>query len=236
MLDASLPPVRNRSLTDGVFESLRDAIFTGRMRPGDPVRELHLAKELGVSQATVREALGRLERYGLVVRIPNRETIVARHSQRDIRERIAVRTVLEEMAFNEAATRMTKEDFQTLTRKLQRLEAAAAANEYFATAQADLDFHRVIWRLSGNAALYETLDHLTTPLLAFVSVLRSNGAERLADVLAPHEKVIRALRSKKPAVIQKVAREHTTFGYDEFLNSEAESLEALLGKRPPVSR
>lgn len=236
MREASLLPVRNRSLTDGVFESLRDAIFTGRMRPGDPVRELHLAKELGVSQATVREALGRLERYGLVVRIPNRETIVARHSQRDIRERIAVRTVLEEMAFNEAAARMTKEDFQTLARKLQRLEAAAAANEYFATAQADLDFHRVIWRLSGNLALYETLDHLTTPLLAFVSVLRSNGAERLAAVLSPHEKVIRALRGKKPAVIQKVVREHTTFGYDEFLNSEAESLEALLGKRPPARR
>src|SRR5262245_63856832 len=102
-----LKPVKNRALSDDVFETLRDAIFSGRLKPGDPLRELHLAKELAVSQATVRDALVKLERFGLVVRIPNKETIVTPHTSREIRERIAIRATLEELAFLEAAGRLT---------------------------------------------------------------------------------------------------------------------------------
>ncbi len=228
---AILKPVKSRSLSEEVFATLRDAIFAGKFHPGDPLREVHLAKELSVSQVTVREALVKLERYGLVVRVPNRETIVTRHSKQDIRERIAIRTVLEEMACAEAARRMTADDFKTLERKLERLMEAAGGDKYFESVQADLEFHRVVWRLAGNANLYEMLDHLTTPLMAFVSVMRSAKAEKLMDVLSPHDKLIAALRSKKSSVIREVVREHTTHSYREFLNSENESLEAMLTRR-----
>src|SRR5215510_10876705 len=98
-MNTVLKPVRNRALSDDVFETMRDAIFSGRLKPGDPLREMHLAKELSVSQATVRDALVKLERFGLVVRVPNKETVVTRHTKREIRERIAVRATLEEKAF-----------------------------------------------------------------------------------------------------------------------------------------
>jgi len=227
----SLKPVKNRALSDDVFETLRDAIFSGRLKPGDPLRELHVAKELSVSQATVRDALVNLERFGLVVRIPNKETIVTRHSSREIRERVAIRANLEEMAFLEAARALTEEDYAALEGKLRRVSDSFKRKEYFEAAQFDLDFHRYIWRRSGNETLAEMLDYLTTPLFAFISILRSVGAGELRDVVAPHEDLLAALRSKKASRIRQAVREHIIGSYNGFLNSGVESLEEMLQGR-----
>ena len=227
----SLKPVKNRALSDDVFETLRDAIFSGRLKPGDPLRELHVAKELSVSQATVRDALVKLERFGLVVRVPNKETVVTRHSSREIRERVAIRANLEEMAFLEAARALTEEDYAALEGKLRRVSDSFKRKEYFEAAQFDLDFHRYIWRRSGNETLAEMLDYLTTPLFAFISILRSVGAGELRDVVAPHEDLLAALRSKKASRIRQAVRDHIIGSYNGFLNSGVESLEEMLQGR-----
>jgi DNA-binding GntR family transcriptional regulator len=225
---AELRPIKNRAMSDDIFETLKDAIFAGRLRPGDPLREMHTARELGVSQATMRDALVKLERFGLVVRVPNKETIVTRHPSREIRERIVLRAVLEELAFLEAARRMTEEDFQALTEKLERITKSFRRKQYFEAAQFDLDFHRFVWTRSGNELLYEMLDRLTMPLFAFISVLRSTGTKLLPDAVAPHEDLLAALKSKKPARIKKIIREHVVGSYAGFLKSGAESLEVIL--------
>jgi DNA-binding GntR family transcriptional regulator len=230
-MSVSLKPVKNRALSDDVFETLRDAIFSGRLKPGDPLRELRVAKELSVSQATVRDALVKLERFGLVVRVPNKETIVTRHSSREIRERVAIRATLEEMAFLEAARALTDEDYTALEGKLRRVSDSFMRKEYFDAAQFDLDFHRFIWRRSGNETLAEMLDYLTTPLFAFISILRSVGAEELKDVVAPHEDLLAALRSKNASRISRAVREHIIGSYSGFLNSGVESLEEMLNGR-----
>jgi DNA-binding GntR family transcriptional regulator len=227
-MSVSLKPVKNRALSDDVFETLRDAIFSGRLKPGDPLRELRVAKELSVSQATVRDALVKLERFGLVVRVPNKETIVTRHSSREIGERVAIRATLEEMAFVEAADAMTEDDYATLEGKLRKVSDSFKRKEYFDAAQFDLDFHRYIWRRSGNETLAEMLDYLTTPLFAFISILRSAGAAELKDVVAPHEDLLAALRSKKAARIRQAVHEHIIGSYKGFLNSGVESLEEML--------
>ncbi|MBO0861996.1 MAG: GntR family transcriptional regulator [Chloracidobacterium sp.] len=232
-MSVGLKPVKNRALSDDVFEALRDAIFSGRLKPGDPLRELRVAKELLVSQATVRDALVKLERFGLVERVPNKETIVTRHSSREIRERVAIRATLEEMAFLEAARALTEEDYTALEAKLRRVSDSFKRREYFEAAQFDLDFHRHIWRRSGNETLAEMLDYLTTPLFAFISVLRSAGAEELQDVVAPHEDLLAALKSKRTSRIRQAVRKHIIGSYNGFLNSGASSLEEMLNDKKP---
>jgi len=227
-MNTVLKPVRNRALSDDVFETMRDAIFSGRLKPGDPLREMHLAKELSVSQATVRDALVKLERFGLVVRVPNKETVVTRHTKREIRERIAVRETLEEMAFLDAAGRLSAQDYAVLEDKLQRISGSFKRKEYFDAARFDLDFHRYVWQKSGNQLLTVMLDHLTTPLFAFISILRSSKTSKLKDIVAPHEDLIEALKSKSQTRIKKVLHEHIIGSYADFLNSEAESLEELV--------
>lgn len=225
---ALLKPLKRRTMSDDVSEHLRDAIFAGRLKPGDPLREMHVARALGVSQATVRDALVKLERFGLVVRVPNKETIVTRHSRGEIRERIELRALLEERAFLEAASRLTAEDYERLAEKVERITKSFRRKQYFEAAHLDLDFHRYVWERSGNRLLFDLLDQLTMPLFAFLSVLRSTGTKILPDAVAPHQDLLAALQSKKAARITRALREHVVGSYEGFLNSGAESLEMML--------
>jgi DNA-binding GntR family transcriptional regulator len=210
-----LQPLKTGSLSTQVFETLRTAIFAGRFQPGDPLRELHLARDLNVSQATIREALVQLERLGLVVRTPNVGTQVTKLSHQDIAERVELRTVLEERAMTEAAARMEPAHFSELGRRLDVLTAAITGNDYFEAAQADLELHRYIWERSGNRTLYRTLDQLAVPLFAFASIVRGATHQRLEDVVQSHESLVSALRQNDAQAIRTALRRHFQHGLSE---------------------
>lgn len=214
MSPQALRPLKNGSLSAQAYASLRSAIFTGRLRPGDPLRELHLARDLGVSQTTVREALVQLEQVGLVVRTPNIGTRVTNLSAQEVAERVELRMLLEEVAANQAALAMSREHFAELRRRLDSLGDAIARNAYFEEAQADLHFHRYIWERSGNRTLYRTLDQLAIPLFAFVSILRGAGRQKLKDVVASHEGIVEALRRGDPELIREAIRQHFRTGFN----------------------
>ncbi len=207
------------TLKASVVSSIRDAIFAGRFAPGDPLRELHLAKELQVSQPTVREALFELERYGLVVRTPNIGTVVTNLSSEEIRDHVELRLFLEKNAALRAAERMKREDFRELERRLAVLTSAVAANAYYESAQADLEFHRQIWACSGNRALYRALDQVAVPLFAFVSIVRSAASQDLIQVMNSHAAIVEALRKNDRPGIEDVIGRHGRSAYEEFLNS-----------------
>lgn len=231
-MSAILREVKNRALSDDVADAVREAIFSGKYLPGMPLREMHLAKELGVSQKTVRDALVKLERYGLVVRVPNTETTVTRHSRREVRQRLELRATLEEVAALAAAKRMAKSDYDTLESLLRTLTEHCRAKRHFETAQADLEFHRYIWACADNETLYGLLDQLAVPLFAFVSIMRSLTHIESQHTPQLHRELLAALRSKQATRIKRAVREHHANSYDSFLNSDAESLEEMLAKPP----
>lgn len=211
---AARPP--RGSLAQQAVDRLREAIFDGVYPPGANLRELRIAREFGVSQATVREALQQLEAAGLVTRQPNVGTTVTRLAPKEVRERVELRALLEVQAAREAAARMGEEEFAELGRRLAALGSAIARNSYYGAAQADLEFHRWVWKCSGNETLCRFLDQLTVPLLAFVSVLRANGLQHLADVTTAHEPLVAALRSRDPGLIQEAFTRGATSSYEEF--------------------
>jgi DNA-binding GntR family transcriptional regulator len=212
---AGRPP--NGSLVQRTVDRLREGIFHGAYPPGGHLRELRIARELGVSQSTVREALQQLEAAGLVSRHPNLGTTVTRLTPKEVRERVQLRALLEVQAAQQAAVRMGREEFKELDRRLTALGSAIGSDSYYEAAQADLQFHRWVWKCSGNETLCRVLDHLTMPLLAFVSVLRANGLQHLADVTAAHEPLLLALRSGDPQQIEEAFTRGATSSYEEFM-------------------
>lgn len=208
-----LNPIKSGSVKSRVVDAIREAIFSGRFLPGSSLREAHLAADLGVSQASVREALITLEHTGLVVRSPNRETTVTRLTAAELRERCTLRVMLEGLAGVEAAARMREEDFADLSARLDAIHAALAADSYFDYGAADLNFHRAIWRLSGNQTLCHMLELITVPLFAFLSIRRSRSLHNLAAVVKSHDPILAALRSKDEAVIREAIRAHIEDSY-----------------------
>lgn len=90
-------------LRDVVFQTLREAILTGDIEPGERLMEIHLANQLGVSRTPIREAIRKLELEGLVVMTPRKGAIVASITEEDLKEVLEVRVVLEMLAWNSLA-------------------------------------------------------------------------------------------------------------------------------------
>lgn len=222
-----LKPIKNGSIRAQVINVIREAIFSGKFRPGDDLRELHLAHDLQISQATVREALLQLEHTGLVVRIPNKGTSVTKLSNEELGERISVRLPLEAIAAVNAARRMKKEDFAELDRRLKKISKTVAKDSTFEYIQADLDFHRFIWRCSGNKTLCQILEHLTAPLFAFLGIQRESDPQRikggkLRDIVTRHEPIVEALRGGDALSIMDAIRTHIMVSFPQFFDPSLE--------------
>jgi DNA-binding GntR family transcriptional regulator len=223
-----LKPVRSVSLKDRAVGAIRDAIFAGQLRPGDPLRELHLAKDLQVSQPTVREALLELERHGLVVRKANIETTVRNMTADEMRDLIELRLLLERTAAHKALSKMTAADLQQMERHLSTFSQAAAEADFAGAAHADLEFHKVYWQRSGNRALLQGLDCITTPVFAFVSIMRTAWRQDLAQAADEHKQILEALRHGNPAGIDSALESHMYNSYRGFLESGARDFREFL--------
>jgi DNA-binding GntR family transcriptional regulator len=222
----ALQPVKAESLSVQVADSIREAIFRGELKPGQVLRELGLARNLNVSQATVREALSQLEHYGLVVRTPNRSTSVTSLSMTEVRDRIRVRVALECLAFCDAAQRATPEQFSELELVASRIKEKVNSKDSFEIMKADRRFHQMVWETTGNATLYRTLDQLTTPLFAFLRIYQELTASD--HIVKPVDKLIEAMRSRDNDTITAAVKEHIEGSHRSFLDLKAPELSSLV--------
>jgi DNA-binding GntR family transcriptional regulator len=200
---------------------LKEAIFAGQFLPGEMLRELQVARMLSVSQATVREALVKLEQVGLVVRERNRRTSVTCFTPEEVRHRLAVRLVLEEMAFAEACTRLADEDLAGLAELARHIERALEERANMEMSAADMRFHSLVWERSGNPVLAHTLNQLTTPLFAFLGLTlhaRPDGSRHPM----PHQSLVDALATRNPEEVRRAVRAHIEGSYASLLPAPAE--------------
>ena len=108
MMDDFLP------LRDVVFRTLRQAILTGEMKPGERLLEIHLANKLGVSRTPIREAIRMLELEGLVIMVPRRGAQVAQITEKSMSDVLEVRCALDELAVELACERISEEEKREL--------------------------------------------------------------------------------------------------------------------------
>jgi DNA-binding GntR family transcriptional regulator len=156
------------SLTERVISALKDAFFTGKLKPGDPIVERQLAREMNVGTPVVREALISLKHEGFVRRVNNKGSYVTQFTAHEVRDLYMLRIELETLALQWARTRVTDADIAELTTLVDRLVDAGTRGSRSEFLKTDLEFHRYYWRLSGNPALADLLERLMAPLFAFV--------------------------------------------------------------------
>jgi len=209
-------PIQSDSLSTQVYAALKKEIFTGVLKPGEPLRELHLARTLIVSQATVREALLRLEQDGLVIRSQNRKTKVTDFSPDDVRDRLTIRMTLEELAAVRAMDLMTDADLQHLGRLAEAIDVAISQEDRYAMTLADIEFHRFIWACAQSPVMLSTLEKISTPVFAYMAV--SNSQKPLSrDPSLAHARLVEALSSRQPEDVRRVIRMHVEDSYGSVL-------------------
>lgn len=182
--------LNRQSLPRGIAETLEQWILQRILKPGDQLRELHLASRLGTSQSPVREALRLLEERGLVTHTPNKGTTVADFSTEDVRQLIAVRTPLEVLALQLARERALPDNRAELAKRLKRLSRAAVNNDPVAYHEAHADFHRYLWTMGRNQHLANALERLCIPLWALY----------LRHIVSSRHGALSGMRAHKPFV------------------------------------
>ena len=152
----SQPPALPRP-REAAHAWLKRRIVMNEIRPGETLTELGLARELGCSQGTIREALMRLQDEGLVVRAGRRGTTVTTIDAEQAEEIIALRRRIEMRGALRAVRYVVPSDISRLELIQSEMDAAAAAGDAFALIELDMTFHMEVFRLSGLQALEQIL-------------------------------------------------------------------------------
>ncbi|MCR4924431.1 MAG: GntR family transcriptional regulator [Lachnospiraceae bacterium] len=147
-------------LRDVVFNTLRQAILIGELKPGERLMEIHLAKKLGVSRTPIREAIRMLELEGLVTMVPRKGAEVARISADDMRDVLEVRRSLDSLAVLLACDRIKDSEKEDLKKAEKVFEDAIKTKDATAIAQADVKFHDIILVASRNKRLLQMVNNL----------------------------------------------------------------------------
>ncbi|MDZ5076843.1 GntR family transcriptional regulator [Nesterenkonia sp. HG001] len=155
---------RRGLLRDEVYRSIRQAIVTGELGPGEQLRDTQLEDWLGVSRTPIREALLRLERDGLVSAQPGRRTTVAAEDPERVAQARDVAATLHELAVRTAAERLTDADLTQMDTANDRLRQALETHDAPGAVAADEAFHAVVVGRARNPVLQETLDQVVALL------------------------------------------------------------------------
>ena len=147
-------------LRDVVFNTLRQAILRGELKPGERLMEIQLANKLGVSRTPIREAIRKLELEGLVLMIPRKGAEVAEITEKNMLDVLEVRRALEELAVKLACERITEEEIQELKDAADAFQKILSAKDITKIAEADEAFHDVIFKSTGNDRLIQLLNSL----------------------------------------------------------------------------
>ena len=194
-------------LRDVVFNTLRQAILKGELKPGERLMEIALADKLGVSRTPIREAMRKLELEGLVVMIPRRGAQVANITEKDLNDVLEVRIALESMAIEKASKRMTEEQMLKMRRAEKDFERVMAEGNLVRIAEADVEFHEIIYQAADNARLYQVLSNLREQMYRYrVEYLKEEDTRN--QLIREHEELSRAIRERDVEKAQELSFRH----------------------------
>jgi DNA-binding GntR family transcriptional regulator len=192
-------------LREQIRELLLERILKGELQSGDRIVELQLAQELGTSQAPVREALRELQSLGFVEHEPYRGTRVRRITEEELAEIYPVRAALEELAAQEAASRLDGKVGE-LEREFEAMREAAGRDDLQDLAAHDATFHRLIVEAAGNKVLLDTWRTLRVEARVVVTVLKTDiDLHELAEL---HRPLLEALKEGSPEKAGEALRQH----------------------------
>jgi len=193
-------------LSDRVKEYIVEAVLNGELGPGDRIVESTLARQLGVSQAPVREAIRDLVLLGFLESEPYKGTSVRSFTPEELWETYTVRAALESLAARLAAGRITKEDTQTLQKILDKMMEAAHQEDRERLIRLDNEFHEAIIRISRNRTLFQLWKTLQFGIWSIVTYRM--GSYEPAYLAARHGELLDALKSGDPERATRTMQHH----------------------------
>lgn len=201
LMDDCLP------LRDVVFNTLRQAILSGELKPGERLMEIHLANRLGVSRTPIREAIRKLELEGLVVMMPRRGAEVAQITEKSMNDVLEIRSVLDVLCVELACDRIQPEELEALRVACEEFAKAVEKGEVKAIAKADVTFHYIIVKATRNDRLISLVNNLSEQMYRYryEYIKDIDGHQKLVD---EHQKIYDSIQKKDKVAAGEATRLH----------------------------
>lgn len=187
-----------------IYESLKAAILSGQLAPGEPLRQDEIARQHGVSKIPVREALLRLEVDGFVLFRKNKGATVREISPSEVLDLMDIRVALECRALELSIPQMAKSDLDRARAILREYSKGASLAEW---SSLNVRFHQALYEPCGNASLLQMIADLRARLGPFVRLLvtETSGFERPVQ---EHQDILDACAAGDAGLAIRLLRDH----------------------------
>jgi DNA-binding GntR family transcriptional regulator len=197
--------------------ALREAIVKGRLRPGERIKEVAVAEELGISRGPIREAIRLLEHDGLLKIVPNKGALVPEVSSDDVLEVYAMRAALGSLALHKFMLAESEQAIALLEKELERLRRAVKARRPAQVIDADLQYQSTIVATAALPRVTRQFEQLTWQVRIFISSLEIRFDERLPAMRDEIEALHAAIAGHDAALAERVWREKFELWVENFV-------------------
>lgn len=205
-------------LRDVVFNTLRQAIITGEFAPGERLMEISLANRLGVSRTPVREAIRKLELEGLVIMIPRKGAQVAKITEKNLRDVIEIRTVLEEFAAVLACERIDQNGIRDLRQAHEDFIRSVENGDILDIVDKDETFHDTIFRATNNDRLISIINNLREQFYRYRMEYVKDIRQR-SNLVEEHRELLNAITNRDSVKAKELMRTHLLNQQQEVINN-----------------
>jgi GntR family transcriptional regulator of gluconate operon len=213
----SLRPLASRTLADRAAELLRERILAGDLASGDRLVEARIAQQLGISRGPLREALRQLGAEGLVREEPRRGTFVATPTAEDVRDAYDLRAAIEGKAVRLVISTADPAALDALRRALDRIGAAAKAEDLRKLVRADYDFHETLCRVSANRRLHEAFVRNASALRILLRLEEERFYRSFDEVWNQHRELLTAVEAGDASDAETMFTEHLESARDRLM-------------------
>ena len=197
----------NVSLREKVTNDLRDAILNGHLAPGSRVKEMDVAEQMGISRGPIREAIRQLEREGLLISYPYKETVVADLDADEVQSILnPIRYHIEWFVVRRYLHQMDDAFFAKLQSIIDRMAEALQAGRNNALVDLDLQFHQTILEQATERTVVLTWQSIVNQIRMHFS--KNLPFYQLDHMAGDHQELLDAFRTKDPAVAQAAIMKH----------------------------
>lgn len=183
--------IKKEILSSQVYGALKEMIANHRFAPGSRLNVEKLSKDFGVSRTPVWEAVRRLEQEGLLMNIPNRGVFMVEMTPHMALDIYQVKEVLEGLAAKLAVVNGDKGEVDEMERNLSHQRKMVEKEDLVGYSKLDFKFHAIMYKMSGNPFLVETLESLRTKMRPLVLVKKN----LLAQLYEDHLEFLEALKT-----------------------------------------
>ncbi len=189
---------------DIIANHLRQEILHGKYKVNQPLRQDHIAEELGVSKIPLREALVQLKAEGLVLFLPKRGAVVAELSASEVEEIYAMRIALEMVAIEKAIPQLSDAD---LIRAQGILEIIDSGSEKENWSELNWEFHSILYSAAQMSLLLSTIRRLHDNVARYLIIYLDHlAAAKISQ--KEHRQLLEACREQNTTAAKKVLKKH----------------------------